>query len=81
MLDSNVFMHLMLLLCMQLSLKHCKPLLTSLQYPLQYKLHQQCMMIKFLHKLQESLGLTNDAQTTYIEMAGDVADKVVQKIL
>jgi hypothetical protein len=39
------------------------------------------MMIKFLHKLQESLGLTNDAQTTYIEMAGDVADKVVQKIL
>lgn len=36
-------------------------------------------MIKFLHKLWESLGLTNTAQTTYVEMAGDVADKVVSK--
>jgi hypothetical protein len=39
------------------------------------------MMIKFLHKLRESLGLTNNAQTTNVEMAGDVADKVVKKIL
>jgi hypothetical protein len=39
------------------------------------------MMIKLLHKLRESLGLTNTAQTTYVEMAGDVAHKVVGKIL
>jgi hypothetical protein len=39
------------------------------------------MMIKFLHKLRESLSLTNTAQTTYVEMAGDVADKVLGKIL
>jgi len=31
MFDRNVFLHLMLLLCMQWSLKHCKPLLMSLQ--------------------------------------------------
>lgn len=37
------------------------------------------MMIKFLHKLRESLGLTNTTQTTYVKMAGDVAVKVVEK--
>jgi len=37
------------------------------------------MMIKFLHKLRESLGLTNAAQTIYVEMEGDVADKFVGK--
>lgn len=36
-------------------------------------------MIKFLHKLRETLGLTNTTQTTYVEMAGDVTDKVVEK--
>jgi hypothetical protein len=39
------------------------------------------MAIKFLHKLQETLSLTNTAQTTYVDRAGDVADKVVEKIL
>jgi hypothetical protein len=33
-----------------------------------------------MKKLRESLGLTNTAQTTYVEMAGDVADKAVGKI-
>jgi hypothetical protein len=39
------------------------------------------MMIKFLHKLKESLGLTITAQKTNVETAADVADKVVEKIL
>jgi hypothetical protein len=38
-------------------------------------------MTKFLQKLWESLGLTNTAQTTYVEMAGDLDDKVLEKIL
>jgi hypothetical protein len=38
-------------------------------------------MITFLHKLRETLGLTNTTQTTYVEMAGDVTDKVAEKKL